>query len=153
MKNLPAMQETRQELWLGSLGQEDPLEEGMATHSSILAWRIPWAEKPGGLQSLESQRVRVTKWLTISLFFFWQKYFLMPPGHFLGCLLDQAASYVHWSLGCRLELNCAHRVPNVYILWYCKANCNRQLKWKKHHREKDFLKEINQNETLCFALY
>ena len=44
-----------------SLGQEDPLEEGMATHSSILAWRIPWAEKPGGLQSLESQRVRVTK--------------------------------------------------------------------------------------------
>ena len=40
-----------------SLGREDPLEEGMATHSSILAWRIPWTEDPGGLQSIESQRV------------------------------------------------------------------------------------------------
>ena len=40
------------------LGQEDPLEEGMATHSGILAWRIPWTEEPGGLQSMESQRVR-----------------------------------------------------------------------------------------------
>ena len=39
------------------LGQEDPLEKGMATHSSILAWRIPWTEEPGGLQSMESQRV------------------------------------------------------------------------------------------------
>ena len=41
-----------------SLGGEDPLEEGMATHSSILAWRIPWTEEPGGIQSLGSQRVR-----------------------------------------------------------------------------------------------
>ena len=41
-----------------SLGQEDPLEKGMATHSSILAWRIPWTEEPGGLQSIGSQRVR-----------------------------------------------------------------------------------------------
>ena len=40
-----------------SLGQEDPLEEEMTTHSSILAWKIPWTEKPGGLQSMESQRV------------------------------------------------------------------------------------------------
>ena len=39
-------------------GQEDPLEEGMATHSSVLAWRIPWTEEPGGLQSIASQRVR-----------------------------------------------------------------------------------------------
>ena len=53
VKNLPAMQET----WLWSLGQEDPLEKGMATHSSILAWRIPWRENPGGLQSVESQRL------------------------------------------------------------------------------------------------
>ena len=45
VKNLPAMQETQ----ISSLGQEDPLEEGMATHSSILAWRIPWTEEPGGL--------------------------------------------------------------------------------------------------------
>ena len=47
VKNLPVMRET----WVRSLGWEDPLEKGMATHSSILAWRIPWSEKPGGLQS------------------------------------------------------------------------------------------------------
>ena len=45
-------------MWVQSLGQEDSLEEGMATYSSILAWRIPWTEEPGGLQSLGSQRVR-----------------------------------------------------------------------------------------------
>jgi len=44
-------------MWVRSLGQEDPLEEGMATHSSIVAWRIPWAEEPDGLQSMGSQRV------------------------------------------------------------------------------------------------
>ena len=54
VKNLPAMQET----WVRSLGREDPMENGMATHSSILAWRIPWTEKPDGLQSMGSQRVR-----------------------------------------------------------------------------------------------
>ena len=53
VKNLPAMQET----WVQSLGQEDPLEEGMATHPSILAWRIPWTEEPGGPQSMRLQRV------------------------------------------------------------------------------------------------
>ena len=46
-----------QETWIQSLSQEDPLEEGMATHSSILAWEIPWTEQPGGLQSLGLQRV------------------------------------------------------------------------------------------------
>ena len=51
------MQET-QETWVQSLGPEDPIEEGMATYSSILAWRIPWIEEPGGLQSVGSQRVR-----------------------------------------------------------------------------------------------
>ena len=53
VKNLAAMQET----WVQSLGQEDPLEKEMATHSSILAWRIPWTEEPGGLQSMGLQRV------------------------------------------------------------------------------------------------
>ena len=53
VKNLPAVGET----WVLSLGREDPLEEGMATHSGILAWRIPWTEDPGGLQSMGSQRV------------------------------------------------------------------------------------------------
>ena len=53
----PMCQDRRQETWVQSLGQEDPLEEGMATHSSILAWRIPWTEEPSGLQSIGSQRV------------------------------------------------------------------------------------------------
>ena len=60
--NLPAMWETR----VHSLGQEDPLEKGMATHSSILAWRIPWIEEPGGLQSLGSQRIK-HDWATYTL--------------------------------------------------------------------------------------
>ena len=47
-----------QGVWVWSLGQEDPLEKGMTTHSSILAWRIPWTEEPGGLQSLGSKRIR-----------------------------------------------------------------------------------------------
>ena len=57
VKNPATMQEKR--CCVPSLGWEDPLEEGMATHSSILAWRIPWTEEPGGLQSMWSQRVRL----------------------------------------------------------------------------------------------
>ena len=53
VKNLSAMQET----WVRSLGWEDPLQKGMATHSSILAWRTPWTEEPGGLQSMGLQTV------------------------------------------------------------------------------------------------
>ena len=56
IKNLPAMQET----WVQSLGWEDPLEKEMATHSSILAWRIPWTEKPDGLQSMGFQESDMT---------------------------------------------------------------------------------------------
>ena len=56
-KNPPAMQET----WVQTLGWEDPLEEGMTAHSNILAWRIPWTEEPGGLQSIGSQRVNMTE--------------------------------------------------------------------------------------------
>ena len=54
VKNPPAMMET----WVLSVGWEDPLEKGMTTHSSILAWRIPWTHEPGRLQSVGSQRVR-----------------------------------------------------------------------------------------------
>ena len=57
VKNHLPTQEPR-EVWVPSLGQDDPLEEGVVTHSSILAWRIPWTEEPGGLQSIGSQRVR-----------------------------------------------------------------------------------------------
>ena len=56
VKNLPAMQKM-QEMQFRTLGQEDSLKEGMGTHSSILAWRIPWTEEPGGLPFMRSQRV------------------------------------------------------------------------------------------------
>ena len=57
VKNMPAMQET----WLRFLSQEDPLEKEMATHSSILAWRIPWTEEPGRLQSMGSQELNTSE--------------------------------------------------------------------------------------------
>ena len=62
VKSLPAMQETQ----FRSLGREDPLEKGMATHSSILAWRIPWTEEPGGLWSMESHR-HTHQWLRLCI--------------------------------------------------------------------------------------
>ena len=65
VKNLPAMQET----WVSSLAREGPLEKGMTTHSSILAWRIPRTVKPGGLQSVGLQRFGQTDPLTLSLHF------------------------------------------------------------------------------------
>ena len=82
IKHLPAMWET----WVRSLGWEDPVEKEMATHSSTLAWRIPWTEKSGRLQSLGSQRVRYN-WATslnaleIFFLFFWQGRFYF----FLHC--------------------------------------------------------------------
>ena len=65
VKNHLPMQET-QEKWVQSLGQEDPLEQEIATHSSILTWKIPWMEGPGGLQSMESRRVRHNSRLCLS---------------------------------------------------------------------------------------
>ena len=62
-KSLPAVWET----WVQSLGWEDPLEREMATHSSILAWRMPWTEEPGGLQSMGSQRVGHDRVTSLSL--------------------------------------------------------------------------------------
>ena len=64
VKNPPAVWDT----WVLSLGQEDPLEEEMTTHSSILAWRIPWTEEPGWLQSMGLQRVGLD-WVTNTYFF------------------------------------------------------------------------------------
>ena len=74
VKSLPAMQDTQ----VRSLGQENPLEKGMGTHSSILAQRIPWTEEPGGLQSMGSQKVihdRMTNTTTILIFRFVNTYF------------------------------------------------------------------------------
>ena len=66
LKHLSAMWDT----WVRSLGQEDPLEKEMATHSSILAWRIPWMEEPGRLQSMGLQRVGYNSATSLSLFTF-----------------------------------------------------------------------------------
>ena len=63
VKNLPAMQETQ----VQSLGQEEPLEKEMATHSSILAWRIPWTEEPGGYSPWDRKVLDTTELLTLSL--------------------------------------------------------------------------------------
>ncbi|CAI9164226.1 unnamed protein product [Rangifer tarandus platyrhynchus] len=63
-KNLPAMQQS----WVQSLDWEDPLGKGMVTHSSILAWRIPWTEEPDRLQSMECKELDITKRLSLSLF-------------------------------------------------------------------------------------
>ena len=65
VKNLPAIEEIQ----IQSLGQEDPLEKGMATHSSILAWRIPRTEEPGRLQSMGLKESDMAEWLTLSLRF------------------------------------------------------------------------------------
>ena len=62
VKNLPAVQET----WVRSLGQQDPLQKGVATHSSVLAWRSPWTEKPDGLQSMGSKELDTTGRLTVT---------------------------------------------------------------------------------------
>ena len=65
VRNLAAMQET----WVPSLGREDPLEKGMAIHSSILALRSPWTEEPGGYSPLDCKESDTTEGLTLSLFF------------------------------------------------------------------------------------
>ena len=62
VKSLPAMRETQQGPWVRSLGQEDPLKKEMATYSSIIAWEIPWAEEPDGLQSMGLQKTQT--WLS-----------------------------------------------------------------------------------------
>ena len=108
VKNLAAMQETQ--VW--SLGWEDPLEKVTTTHSSILAWRIPWIEEPGGLQSMGSQRVGhgwATNTLTFSLthrkcigkvvtFFFFPLF-----------LLDHPSQTCHW-----LSFSCVCVLPSVW---------------------------------------
>ena len=75
VKNLPAMQE----LWVQSLSWDDPLEKGMATHSNILAWRFPWTEEPGRLQSVGRKELDTTERLTplFLLFFFFLSFFSM----------------------------------------------------------------------------
>ena len=115
VKNLPAFWETR----IRSLGWEDPLEKGVATHSNILARRIPWTEEPGGLESLGSKRVRhnwVTNTLTSSLegifFFFFFFYFWKVQCKWI-CLLPFPLSLASTSL---------HEVPGLLKHQHSKHN-------------------------------
>ena len=126
VKSSFAMRET----WVQSLGQEDPLEKGMATHSSILAWRIPWAEEPGGLQSLGSQRVRhdwATNTLTVDLLPGWpvQRPCTWPLRPELpvqkGCA-DSSA----WQAMCRKA------APNTSIPEGCSGPGAEVLHWALH---------------------
>ena len=93
VKNLPVKQET----WFRSLGQEDPLEKEMATHSSILAWRFPWTEEPGGLQSMGSQQQqRCSQNLDQSLLC-WGKVPLSSFPHPLNnCAIDNKATWTKY---------------------------------------------------------
>ena len=99
VKNLPAVQE----IWVWSLGQEDPLEEGMATHSSILAWRIPWTEEPGGLQSMGSQRVR-HEWATNT-----------PHANLLWGIFSSSPNF-----GFKALILCAEKTLIHFVFWFLR---------------------------------
>ena len=119
VENPPAMQET----WVQSLGQRDPLEKGIATHSSILAWRIPWTKEPGGLQSMGSLRVghnwvtytynQIVRTVTCELFLWiFFLYRVLWYGTMQTCLFSDLqihnaaySSSPFWYLKCTLELN------------------------------------------------
>ena len=101
VKNLPAMQDTQ----VQSLDQEDPLEKGMATHSSILAWRISWTEEPGGLQSMASQTIG-HDWTT-NTFFLFTVVFIMP--------LSPQTSYIEQKLHLQMwwQKDCIKKCKNL----------------------------------------
>ena len=101
VKNPPAMLET----WVRSLSWEDPLEKGTDTHSSILAWRIPWTEKPGRLQSMRSQRVGYN-WVTFTLLSVPRNCNLIP-----GCFF--------------IVLNCEYHKQNKWLLRASRSGIER----------------------------
>ena len=110
VENPPAMQET-EETQVRSLGQEDSLEKEMATHSSVLAWKIPWTEEPGGLQSMGSQRVR-HDWVTTHTHTYTQSIMAKgQPAKFIFCFwhlphdaLGQGKSLIWASTSLSVEL-------------------------------------------------
>ena len=117
VKNLPAMQETH--VW--SLGWEDPLEEGMATHSSILAWRIPWTEEAGWLQSMKSRRVGCN-WAT-DTFLYLDPIFLQWPHLSSFSLVPYAWLYLSPSL-----FFLSHFLQQILIFEWIFF-CQRSSKW------------------------
>ena len=113
-KNLPAMQET----WLQSLGQEDPLDKGMATPSSVLAWRIPWTEGPGGLKSLGGKELDMTEWIPLS---FKQESHLLKPWNLIIGIRQSTSKYIFYCL------------IRFIIFWHVKTNIFQEELHKIHH--------------------
>ena len=133
VKNLPAMWGTR--VWF--LGQEDPLEESMATHSSVLPWRIPWTEEPGGLQCIGLHRVEhdwcdlaCTHTYSGNIFgYFWSSKDRYPPKHlkvFIVLGTEVSCHLIPWidqyhskALTFNEQLLCSSHDPNhfMYIFW------------------------------------
>ena len=137
VRNPPVMQET----WVRSLGWEDLLENGMATHSSILAWRIPWTEEPGRLQSMGSQRVE-WDWAT-NTFTFWNKRafcqlvafrcelqcgssLVLQPAYPEGFRIPSPLNYMGQSPNTHLSPREAHPLGSVFLeslgapaVWLC----------------------------------
>ena len=133
VKNLPTMQETR----VQSLGQEDPLEKEMSTHSSIFAWRIPCTEEPGGLQSMESQRVR-HDWATNTFFLspsFWSP--IHPPPNSLYQYL------LHWEK--KKKKNHATTADLRKIIWLIKEG--RRFSTQSQVVKSRVLREKNRAES------
>ena len=122
VKNLLAVQETQ--VW--SLGQEDPLEKEMATHSSILAWRIPWTEEPGRLQCMGSQRVR-HDWATITHSF--------QRREILVFWTDAPSNYIYSSLFLFLTPNLCYSPPFSIPDWIGSETGIEDLLWVKNCTE------------------
>jgi len=111
IKSLPAMQE----IWVRSLGQEDPLEKGMTIHSSSFAWRIPWTEEPGGLQTMRSKRVG-HNWVTNTLLLVWWENQIEAYRwkHFWKYFEINSSIWTNWLS----FLKCVYYLSDKYLLSY-----------------------------------
>ena len=127
IKNMPVMQQTQ--VW--SQDQKDPLEKGMATHPSILAWRIPWREEPGGLQSLRSQRV-THNWMTnTGLFIYYQQ---------------NKAKHLNTEWDAQNALKCFH----VHLFFYLLPAFISRKVWNITHLNQPFERETTKGIRYLF---
>ena len=158
VKNLPAMQET----WVWSLGFKDPLEKGMTTHSSILAWSIPWTEGPGGLLSTGSQRVR-HNWMIFTFTFqprIWEvKY--VESSHFERAMIsligiDFYSGFWFWFFLSSLLVSFCNIVHKLTDFFYSpltkKQNKAQQNKQKAKLLIKEFILSWNKYRTFLVLL-
>ena len=126
VKNLPAIWET----WVHPNSREDPLEKGLAAHSSILAWRIPWTEEPSEPQSMGLKELDLTKWLTWSHFHAWNRvsgkllYSTESSGQ-CSVMTQRGAMGVQWEGGSRegiyVYIQLIHTVVRQKVTQHCKC--------------------------------